>query len=605
MNSWKKLYSLFSASEKRKFLLILSMVLIMALLEAAAVASIMPFLAVMGNPETIDANPWLSWLYSRLNFSDQESFLFFLGMVVLVLLVAGNAFKALTTWAKFRFVHMRGFSLSRKMLRHYLTRPYAFFLNRNSADMIKNVLSEVDNVIRGIMVPGMEMATSMIVVLFISLLLFAVDPGLVLLTVSMLSLAYLLIYKFIRYRLNVRGKDRVRTNTERYAIVSDAFGGIKDVKLMNLESRYLQRFSSPAREFCLKLAFQDTAAKIPKFFMEAAAFGGIIVMALYFLSRMSGLDSVLPVLGLFAFAGYKILPALQQIFSALTKFRFSVPALELVHRELTRDIQDPGDRKKTEAQKSPDLADRIELRHIHYSYPGTQELVVNDLNLTIKAGTKVGLVGSTGSGKTTLVDIILGLLVPDLGRFAVDGTLITREKIPGWQSLLGYVPQNIFLADMSVAANIAFGLPEEEVDMDKVVRAAAMARLHDFISTSLPQGYGTMVGERGIRLSGGQRQRIGIARALYRDPEILVLDEATSALDNITEQSVMESIAGLGERKTVIIIAHRLSTVKQCDMIHVLEKGRIHTRGTYEELLSRDHGFQMMVMAAGSREYRN
>ncbi|EFI35309.1 ABC transporter related protein [Desulfonatronospira thiodismutans ASO3-1] len=605
MKTWYNLYSFFSASEKWKFLLVLAMILIMALLEVAAVASLMPFLAVLGNPEAIETNIWLNKVYVTLNFSDKDAFLFFLGMVVLCLLVVGSAFKSLTTWAKFRFIHMRGYSLSQKMLRHYLSRPYTFYLNRNSSDLIKNVLSEVDNVIRGIMVPGMEMATSMIVVVFMALLLFLVDPVLVFIIVTMLSLAYLIIYKFIRHKLNVKGKDRVTTNMERYSITQEVFGGIKDVKLLGLESKYQKRFSQPAREFYLKLAFQETAAKLPKFFMEAVVFGGIVILALYFLNRMSGLDSILPVLGMFAFAGYKIMPALQQIFSALTKFRFSAPALDLVHRELNDVKSNEVQNHKRDQKNGIKAQHTIMLDHIYFAYPGSANNTINDLTLQIRSGSVVGLVGSTGSGKTTLVDILLGLLTPDRGEFMVDKTLITPKNIANWQNMLGYVPQNIYLSDTSVASNIAFGLPDEEIDMQRVVSSSSKAKLHDFITHELPGGYNTVVGERGIRLSGGQRQRIGIARALYREPQILVLDEATSALDNITEKSVMEAIAGLEGNTTVIIIAHRLSTVEHCDMIHILEQGRIKTSGTYEELLSRDHGFQMMVMAARSHEHIN
>lgn len=596
MNSFKKIFSLFSKSEKRRFVLVLSMVAVMGLLETATVASIMPFLSVLGNPEAIETNVWLNKVYVFMGFSDSDSFLFFLGIVVLFFLVAGNAFKSLTTWAKFRFVQMRGYSLSKKMLNIYLSRPYSFYLNRNSSDLTKNVLSEVDNVIAGIMVPGMEMVTNIIVVLFLSALLFFIDPLLVLVVVSILSLSYLAIYKFIRHELNVKGSHRVRANKERYALVGEIFGGIKDVKLMGLEAGFLQRFSIPARDYALKQTYQNVASKVPKYFMEAVAFGGIIIIALYLLTRMSSLDSIIPVLGMFAFAGYKLLPALQQIFAALTKLRFSVPALDLVQHELRVKNDEFNSILSTASEhQGVSLKDSINMYNIHFSYPGADAKVVNALSLEIKAGTTVGLVGSTGSGKTTLVDIILGLLMVSEGEFYVDNLSINRSNVRLWQERLGYVPQNIYLADDTIAANIAFGQKPSEIDMKKVAASAKMAKVHNFILNGLSHGYETVVGERGIRLSGGQRQRIGIARALYRSPEVLVLDEATSALDNITERSVMAAIRNIKYDKTTIIIAHRLSTVEHCDIIHILERGRIKASGTYEELLQKDSGFQMLV----------
>lgn len=576
----------------------LAMVVVMALLEVATVASIMPFLSLLGDPGLVETNQWFSMAYEVLSFSSYHSFLVFVGAMVMLLLIIGNAFKCLTTWVKVKFVRMRGYSLSRKLFTYYLSRPYSFFLNRNSADLTKNVLSEVDHVIQGIMVPGMELISNFIVVSFLVCLLLLVDPGLILVVVVFLSAAYLLIYKFIRNKLNVKGKSWVKSNIDRYTIASEAFGGIKDVKLMALEKEFIQRYEAPALKFARHQAYQEVSAKLPKFIMESVAFGGIVVIGIYLLTKMGSREYVMSILGMFAFAGYKVLPALQQIFAALTKFKFSIAALDIVYSEIVFSEKVDTVLNQSDHDFSPiKLRNSLKLEDIFYCYPGSKQQVLNGLSLRIKAMSSVGLVGTTGSGKTTLVDMILGLLEPGHGNFLVDGISIDSRNVGNWQKILGYVPQNIYLSDDTVASNIAFGQNPSNIDMEKVVNAAKLANMHQFIQNDLPKGYDTIVGERGIRLSGGQRQRIGIARALYREPEVLILDEATSALDNLTERSVMQAMYNLIGKKTVIIIAHRLTTVQHCDVIHVLKKGRVAASGTYDELLSKDHLFQSMVGA--------
>jgi ABC-type multidrug transport system fused ATPase/permease subunit len=309
------------------------------------------------------------------------------------------------------------------------------------------------------------------------------------------------------------------------------------------------------------------------------------------------LGGVLPVLGLYAFAGIRLFPAFQQIYSSMTAMRFSRPILD----KLVDDMQRNRANAETPARSAAvplRLAERLELEGMRYAYPKSERGALNGLDLAIDARTTVGIVGGTGAGKTTTVDVILGLLAPQAGELRVDGVPVTEANRRGWQNAIGYVPQAIFLTDDSVAANIAFGLPADEIDHAAVERAAKIAELHAFVMDELPEGYATQVGERGVRLSGGQRQRIGIARALYHDPDVLILDEATSALDNLTEKAVMDAVHNLGHAKTIILIAHRLSTVRDCDMIFMLERGRVVAQGSYDELLESSQKFR--AMAAGA-----
>jgi ABC-type multidrug transport system fused ATPase/permease subunit len=376
---------------------------------------------------------------------------------------------------------------------------------------------------------------------------------------------------------------------------------IKDVKILGVERPFLERFAGPTRRMAVVQAKGAVISEAPRYLLEAMALGAMLVLILYLLFSGTGtLVDILPTLGIFAFAGMRVFPALQTIYRELGKLRVSKPAVD----ELFADMMETRARAldwPAEAE-GPRLAlgDRLELDAVAYAYPAANRTALAGLDLTVPARSTLGIVGGTGAGKTTLVDLILGLLWPDAGAIRVDGVAVTKVNLRAWQDNIGYVPQQISLIDDSVAANIAFGVPKERVDMAAVERAARIAELHGFVTTELPQGYATRVGDRGVRLSGGQRQRIGIARALYRDPDVLILDEATSALDNLTEKAVMDAVHNLGRAKTIIMIAHRLSTVQGCDAIIMMEQGRIVARGTYEELLGTNLKFRAMAGVGGA-----
>ena len=333
---------------------------------------------------------------------------------------------------------------------------------------------------------------------------------------------------------------------------------------------------------------------VPRFALEALTVGTLLSLILVLLLRNGGsISEIVPVLGVIAFSTMRLLSALQQIYHGLTSMRGASAILDQIVADFT---SAPTPVAVPNEPRPPLRLDHsLALSNVSFAYVTASGAAIRDLDLVIPAGTTVGIVGGTGAGKTTLVDLILGLLVPTAGEILVDGTTLVRENLRDWQSTLGYVPQSIFLTDDTIAANIAFGIPREEIDMAAVERAARTAALHDFVTTDLAAGYQTIVGERGVRLSGGQRQRIGIARALYRDPSLLIMDEATSALDNITERVVMEAVQRVRSEKTIILIAHRLSTVKTCDVIFLMEHGKLVAQGTYDALLAGNDAFRRMV----------
>jgi ATP-binding cassette subfamily C protein len=600
MDILKTFFDLLTPRERRNLYLLFCAVLVMAGLEVVSVGSIMPFLQVAADPASVHENAYLSWAYETVGFADTNTFLIALGLAALAALVVSNAFIVFTTWVLFRYVWGRNHSLSRRLLRSYLYRPYEYFLTRNSAELGKNILEEVKEVASQMLKPALQGGAKAIVALAIIGFLFFVDPVVALMVTLVLGLAYAGIYYAVRDRLDRTGAVRVEANTLRYQFVSEAFGGIKEVKLRGKEQAFLEQYEEPSKRYARVQADYRVVKKAPRYILEAVAFGGIILIAVYLIAVQDNIRQVIPMLGLYAFAGYRLMPALQQAFKGIASTRFNIAAVEKIREDLrTRsEVAQLSDNGTQDSRKGPlTLEDRLVIKEVSFTYPGADEPAIRDLSLEIPAHSTVGFVGKTGSGKTTTVDLILGLLSPQEGVISVDGTALRDENTRRWQQDIGYVPQQIYLADDTVARNIAFGVPERDIDMERVRDAARQAHIGEFVENELPDQWETVVGERGVKLSGGQRQRIGIARALYHRPSVLVFDEATSALDQATEASVMEAIYALEGDHTMLMIAHRLSTVKRANNIIMLERGRKVGEGTYGDLSNRHSKFRSMALS--------
>ena len=478
---------------------------------------------------------------------------------------------------------MRQYTIGKRLIEGYLNQPYSWFLNRHSADLGKTILSEVGHVVGGGMSPLMEaIAKSMVAVSIIALLFFT-DPKLTLIVGLIFLVAYGLTYKFSSGYLHKIGEENLINNQLRYTAVSEAFGAAKEVKVGGLEKIYIKRFSNPTQIFLKNHAFSQVIALLPRFALEAISFGGIILLILFLMKQTGNLNTFLPIISLYVFAGYRLMPAIQAIYGCFIKVAFVRPSLD----KLVEDIKNLKTSEPDNLKDTLLLNKTIALKNIHYNYPNSSRSALKDINIRINAKTTVGLVGATGSGKTTTVDIILGLLEAQKGSLEIDDQIITKYNTRAWQRSIGYVPQHIFLSDATVAANIAFGVDPKDINEKAVENASKIANLHEFIIDELPKKYQTTIGERGVRLSGGQRQRIGIARALYHNPKVLILDEATSALDNLTENAVMEAVNKLSKNITIILIAHRLNTVKNCDMIFKFEKGQLVGQGTFDEIITK------------------
>ena len=585
MKYFKKIFFLLTPYERKQAFLLLLMILIMSLLETIGVASILPFMAVLTNPSVVETNFILNTIFqysSIIGVENNQQFIFALGSIVFFLLVISLSFKALTIYFQIQFVQMREYSIGKRLIEGYLHQPYSWFLSRNSADLGKTILSEVGQVVVAGIGQFIEiLAKSMIVISIITLLILT-DPKLALMVGLFFGLAYGMIFKLTQKYLTRIGKEREKSNSLRFLTVIEAFGAVKELKIGGLEETYIKRFSDPAENFARNVVSSKIISQLPRFLLEIAAFGGILLLLLYLLANTGSLSASLPIISLYVFAGYRLMPALQQIYSAFSILTFNLPSFE----KLYNDIKNLKKDKSIKIPGTLGLDKKIVLKNIFFNYPNTSRTTINNINLNISARTTIGLVGTTGSGKTTIVDIILGLLEPQKGTLEVDSQIISKDNVRAWQRSIGYVPQQIFLADDTIEANIAFGVKSKDIDQLAILNASKIANLHEFVEKELPEKYQTFIGERGIRLSGGQRQRIGIARALYHNPQVLILDEATNALDNNTEKAVMEAVNKLSKNLTIILIAHRLNTVKNCDKIYKLEKGKVVGEGKYDELIS-------------------
>ena len=595
MSTLKKLFYLLSGNERKKIGLLLLMILLMAFLDMIGVASIMPFIAVLSNPDVVETNSLMNTMFKASAFFGVETkkqFLFSLGILIFILLVTSLTFKAITTYAQLRFTQMREYSIGKRLIEGYLNQPYSWFLDRNSAELGKSILSEVTSVVANGIKPMMTLISQTMIVFSLLILLIFIDPILAFSTIITISVAYLILYSFVRKYLKQIGLESVKADKLRFTYLNEAFGASKEIKLAGLEQFYINRFSKPAQSFAKIKSLAQIISQIPRFALEAIAFGGMLLVTLYLMKNIGTFEKILSVIAVYAFAGYRLMPALQQIYNSVTLLRFVGPALNNVYNDI-KNLEKEIDIKPS---NKINFRNKINLNNINYSYPNMSQNVLKDITLEITANKKIGIIGSTGSGKTTLVDIILGLLNAQQGSLKVDDKIINNDNRRSWQKSIGYVPQKIYLADDTIAANIAFGTDVSKISTERVIRAAKIANLHDFINGDLPLKYNTIVGERGVRLSGGQCQRIGIARALYNNSKVLILDEATSALDIKTEKNVMKALQNMEKEMTIIMIAHRLSTIKDCDKIFYLENGIIRAQGTYDFLIENNNEFKSFTV---------
>jgi ABC-type multidrug transport system fused ATPase/permease subunit len=580
LSTAQKIWDLLTPVEQRNAVMLLGLMIIGMVLETLGVGLVIPALALLTQQDLAHNYPTLQPALQALGNPSQKT-LVIGGMLVLVGVYLIKAlFLAFLAWRQIHFAYGVQAQLSQRLFTVYLHQPYTFHLQRNSAQLIRNAVGEIGIFTYNGIMPGMLLLTESLVLLGLCSLLLVVEPLGALIVVSVLGTTAWGFYRLTRERITRWGQVRQHHEGLRIQHLQEGLGGAKDVKLLGREANFLEQYRVHNVQSARVGQLHATLQQLPRLWLELLAVSGLAILVISMLMQDRALEAVLPTLGLFAAAAFRLIPSVNRMLSAAQSLRYSLPVIDTLHTELNLVTPEMAD---TQKPVKP-FHTALELSLVTYAYPNAAEPALKDISLTIQHGESIGFIGASGAGKSTLADILLGLLTPDSGEVRVNGRSI-QENLRNWQDQIGYVPQSIFLTDDTLRRNVAFGLAEDQIDNGAVTRAIQAAQLEELVA-SLPDGLETLVGERGIRLSGGQRQRIGIARALYHDPAVLVLDEATSALDTATEEGVIQAVTALQNSKTIIIVAHRLSTVAHCDRLYLLKQGRVVAEGTLAEILA-------------------
>lgn len=580
--TFSKIYNLLTSAKRRTALILLGFIIIGTLFEVMGIGILLPVIALLVEDNLATSYPAIQPLLNALDNPSHETQIQIIMVVLIGIYFAKNLFLAFLAWWQARFTLGVQVELSQRLFTIYLSQPYTFHLQRNSAQLIRNITGEVVQFIAYALNPMLSLIAEILVLLSIVSLLLVVEPLGTLIVFLMVLTAVWIFHRFTRTRITRWGQIRQYHDGLRIQHLNQGLGGAKDVKLLGREAEFLMQFKEHNSKSAQMAQFLEILQKLPRLWLELLAVVGLGLLVFSMLAQGREMASIVPTAGLFAAAAFRLLPSVNRILTSLQSLRYGLPAINNIYEDFQLTVHESETDTKVVNAKTA-LQKEISLSDITYNYHDTPTSALLDVSVRIKQGESIGFIGPSGSGKSTMVDLILGLLTPDSGQVIVDAKDI-QQDLRAWQDQIGYVPQAIYLTDDTLRRNIAFGLPHELIDDVAVKRAIHAAQLEDFIS-SLSDGMETIVGERGIRLSGGQRQRIGIARALYHDPDVLVLDEATSALDTDTEYRVMRAVMALHGKKTIIIVAHRLSTVEHCDRLYRLDQGRVVEEGTPAEMI--------------------
>ncbi|HZF94065.1 MAG TPA: ABC transporter ATP-binding protein [Allosphingosinicella sp.] len=565
----KQVLRFMSPARRRQFGVVLALMLLGAVAELVTVGAVLPFLTLLADPGGLADLPLAGRLLGGFAPGDR----LFAATVFLVAAALGaGAVRLQLAWSSQRFVYRLGHEVSVEIQRRVLAQPYSWHVAHNSREIVAS-LEKVQIMSSAVALQFMQSLTAAVLAFFIVAALVAIDAVTALASAGALALLYFAVSIGGRRLLGRNSRTVASAFSERVGLVQESLGGIRDVIVDNAQGVYLEAFRKVDADYSRARAANSFIGSAPRFVIEAAGIVIIAAAALMLAGREGGFAAALPVLGALALGAQRLLPLVQQIYFAWTSIRGNRKVTDDILRLLALPAPDADE---GEAAPPLPLTSEIRIEGVRFTYPGRGEPALDDVSLTIAKGARAALVGTTGSGKSTLADIVMGLIEPDEGRITIDGTPLTGPVRAAWRRSIGHVSQSVFLADSSIARNIAFGTPPHDIDRVRVIEAARLARLHDFIE-SLPEGYDTRAGERGVALSGGQRQRLGLARALYKGAPVLVLDEATSALDETTEAEVLESLEALSASRglTIFMIAHRLHPAFRCDLVVRLEKGRI------------------------------
>ncbi|MGE8204575.1 ABC transporter ATP-binding protein [Heyndrickxia sp. NPDC080065] len=581
IDSIKKLLMLFNKREKKVLVVLFFMMIIAAVFETVGIGMIVPIVGVLTNPDIIQKQAILAYVYNLFSFRSTSSFIVFAVIMLLLVFVLKNLYLLLFNYTQIRVILNQQVKLSRRLFKEYLTKSYAFHLQRNTAELLRNVNSEVSRVFNGMIISGFQLFTELLVTTLILLLLLKTAPLATIIASIILGGSVFIFFKFFRKKISYLGTEQQRLSSSMIKWVNQGLGASKEVKVSGKEDFFINEYTKHSQISANNNRYMSMLDQVPRLFIETLLVSVVLITMLIIVFQGMSTTHLVSTMALFAMAAFRLMPSITRVVALITTIRYSQPALSVVYRDLFLN-KDQGVLNRSIISKNKLVReykgkrmfnDSIKLNEVSFRYPNQKEFAVKDISLTIPIGQSVAFIGESGAGKTTLVDIILGLFRPEKGAILIDGkNLDEQEEL--WKKKIGYIPQSIFLSDDTIRANVAFGIEDEQITDEEVWRALEQAQLKEFVE-ALPDQLESRVGERGVRLSGGQRQRIGIARALYHNPEILFMDEATSALDNETEKEIMRAFDGLKGEKTLIIIAHRLSTIENCDIVFKINKGRL------------------------------
>jgi len=590
----KDLFSLLDSSQRKRLIVLQFLVVLMAVLEIIGVATIIPFMSLVGDINQLQQDTLYAKAYQFSGLNSENYFIFLLGLCVLSMLFLSTMISMYTTWRLAMFANKIGMEIADRLYSFYLKQNWLFHASGSSAQLTKKIATETQRVTSGILVPLVHINSKFVLALFLSLSIFVYDPIVASIGTLIISLIYLFLFRGVRSRLQRNGSEISKANEHRFRLMNEGFGGIKEVLLLARDNDFINRFKTTGKIFAYSQGTNQALALVPRYFMELVAFGSMIILVLYLVYTNNGdLGRVLPLLSVYALATVKLLPALQQIYGNFAQIKGAAAAFNSIHKDLKESSKNQLI-KPNLIKGSLKLKDGIELENISFTYPNKDKPALNRLNMYIPVNSVTGIVGPSGSGKSTLIDILLSLIEPNDGYLKVDGKVINEDNKRLWQNAIGFVSQSIFLSEGTIAENIAFGLPQDQINIEQIHKVIKLAHLNELVD-NLENGVNTKVGERGVQISGGQRQRIGIARALYHKPDVLVFDEATSSLDGITEKLIMEAIHSFSGKKTIIMIAHRLKTVEKCDQIFFIDNGSTVDKGSYQELIKTNDRFKRMA----------
>lgn len=590
MDDIKTFFELLDREARRRVFGVALMVLVTAPAELAGLGSIVVFLSAVANPQQVESRGAMSRVYEFLGFQEVSAFLFALGLTMILAVTLSNALLAGLSYVSTKLTWSLHQSLTVRLTRTYLARDYVWYLSQNTSELSKNILGEVLEVIQAILTPFLGLVSNGFRLLLLGMFLFILDPYISVAFLFSGGTIFYVLVKLTQAKLVEQGGLRREALRTMYQSSGEMLSAVKELKVFGGEGFLLDRFSGAVGEHAATQVSVSMIKTLPRYFLQTLALVGTLVIALYLFGKGGSSEKVFTVLAAFAIAGYRMMSVGQKLLTNYSSIKFGTISLKHIRAEIgavSGFNSEPS--RKIEFEKD------IVFRDVVYKYPGQQDEVLRGLSLSIKRGEKVAFVGTTGAGKTTLINLLLGLLEPSSGAVEIDGVPLDAPNVVSWRRKLGYVPQDIYLLDDTILRNIAFAVPDDEIDRAAAVQAAQTAQLDKFISEELKDGYDTLVGERGTRLSGGQRQRLGIARALYRKPDLLVLDEATSALDGATEAALVNDLESLGQEKTFVVVAHRLQTIERCDKIFFLKNGLLEASGSYEQLLQQCEGFRLMA----------